>query len=270
MGRLLKIFRSIYIVVTFLACSCSQQSAISNVRSEMHPTPTVASFFADTSLQNEITPHSYSSTEAISATKQPSTPIPLSTKTPEQIQEISIYDEQLTPNWSLNNSEFMQFEQTRQISAQHGRTALAIKPLKAFGKLFFTVNKNEGVQFLRKRVLGFRLWLMAGKENITTSDLAIAITGSNTYSYWNAEDNSVKTNVPITQDTPLFSETRLYDLNINRSIPKGTWVEVIVWLDNLKFDPEYTYVTGLYLKNDELFSDTFYLDNMDILLEAQL
>lgn len=261
----------IYILVCLLVSSCAWQNTAPSPNSSTNATPTVAPFFADIHPHTQSTTPSniYSATQSASPTRTVSTNIPVSTRITDQIQEISIYDDLLSSDWSLSNSDFTQFEQTNQIKAQHGQTALAVKPLKAFGSLFFTVNKNTGVQFLRKSVLGFRLWLMGGRRGIATSDLAITVTGSNSYNYWKSNDTSVTINTPITLDRPLFSETRLYDLDINRTIPEGTWVEVVVWLDNLKYDPEYTYITGIYLKNDELFNDTFYLDNVDILLETQ-
>ena len=67
-------------------------------------------------------------------------------------------------------------------------------------------------------------------------------------------------------DNPTFSETRLYFLGINRDIPPETWVNVEVWLDDLQYDPIYEYVTGFYIKNDEGFGQTFYVDAVRIIM----
>jgi hypothetical protein len=95
------------------------------------------------------------------------------------------------------------------------------------------------------------------------------VLGSNSYTYWLANDTSVPTDTTVTVEAPLFSETRLYDLHINRAIPPGTWVQVVVWLDDLIYDPEYTYVTGMYIKNNKGFLNTFYIDQVNLLMKRQ-
>jgi hypothetical protein len=40
----------------------------------------------------------------------------------------------------------------------------------------------------------------------------------------------------------------------------------VVWLDDLEFDPPYRYVTGFYLKNDIGFRNTYYVDQVALLL----
>ena len=193
----------------------------------------------------------------------------VSPRTSDMIEIISLYDEKLNPNWSLDNSQNMQYALADVGFVQKGKFSLKAQPAKGFGRLFFTVNKNSRDIYPRGRLLGVRLWLSGGDHLIATSDLAITITGSNQYTYWVPNDTSVKINTVVTPDAPLFSETRLYDLGINRSIPAKSWVEVVIWLDRLLYDPEYQYVTGMYIKNDELFTEAFYLDHMDLLLEPK-
>ena len=48
-----------------------------------------------------------------------------------------------------------------------------------------------------------------------------------------------------------------------------TWVELVVWLDDLPYDPDYTYVTGLYLKNDKVFQQTVYVDRVALLIAPE-
>ena len=50
----------------------------------------------------------------------------------------------------------------------------------------------------------------------------------------------------------------------NDAIPPDTWVQVEVWLDELLFDPEYKYVTGIYIKNGEDFRDTIWIDQVEL------
>lgn len=225
------------------------------------PTPSVAPLFNDT-------PARPPTATAVSTTPIPEVAVTNPTPQPSPtIEVIALYDEKLDPGWSLENSQAMHYNQVS-TGAQSGQLALAAQPTTKFGQLFFTVTKQAKRAYERKRVLGVRFWL-SGERTIATSDLAITIVGSNQYTYWNPADTSVHINTEVTPDAPLFSETRLYDLGFNRTIPPKTWVQVVVWLDNLIYDPEYAYVTGIYIKNDELFTDTFYLDHMELLLQAQ-
>jgi hypothetical protein len=73
----------------------------------------------------------------------------------------------------------------------------------------------------------------------------VTVLGSNSYTYWVEDDISVKSIYE-----PVFSETRLYYLGVNRTIPPNTWVKVELWLDERIYDPDYRYVTGFYIKNE--------------------
>jgi hypothetical protein len=68
---------------------------------------------------------------------------------------------------------------------------------------------------------------------------------------------------------PAFSETRLYYLDINRTIPPDTWVLIEMWLDELAYEPDYEYVTGFYIKNNEGFAQTYYVDDVQLIMLAE-
>lgn len=255
---------------------CGTPGNGADTTTQPQPTPTIAAFFSDATAKPIATQSSSTNTPIAtpqsgalpSATPSNDTPLPI-TRTPDKIEVISLYDDKLNPNWSLENSELMRYSIASKTTAQQGQVSIEAQPTRGQGKLFFTVKKSARDTYERKRVLGVRFWLSGGNHVIATSDLAVAIIGSNRYSYWVENDTSVQINATVTPDAPLFSETRLYYLNINRNIPPETWVEVIIWLDSLRYDPEYTYVTGLYIKNDELFNENFYLDHIDLLLQPK-
>ncbi|MCJ7701081.1 MAG: hypothetical protein MUO62_05825 [Anaerolineales bacterium] len=52
------------------------------------------------------------------------------------------------------------------------------------------------------------------------------------------------------------------------NVPPYTWAEVIIWLEDLVYDPYYDYVVGFYLKNDESYLQTFYIDDVRLVLTA--
>jgi hypothetical protein len=114
---------------------------------------------------------------------------------------------------------------------------------------------------LREDVLGFSFWLYGNDDWIDREDLLVTVVGSNESPYWIPDDQSVENIYE-----PLFSETRLYYLGINDDIPPKTWVQVYIWLDDLLFDPDYEYVTGIYIKNDEQFFETALIDELTVYL----
>jgi len=185
--------------------------------------------------------------------------------------EMVIYSDELNRNWSIEQSTdtqinlwdntrwFQRFEPTQERTS--GATTIAVAPQADFGMLFFTVQPESTEVYEREQVLGVSFWLNSGSNGIATDELAVAMAGSNELPYWSATDRSV-----FLDDAGAFSETRLYFLKINRTIPANTWVNIVVWLDDLEFDPPYRYVTGFYIKNDIGFRSTYYIDQVALLM----
>src|SRR6266496_12780 len=163
----------------------------------------------------------------------------------------SLYDDALNADWSAERSSKAKYDVASTAFIHSGKKAIMVTPTGDFGQFSLTVRKGAQKIYPRDRILGISFWLNGGENSIATSDLAVTVTGSNQYTYWVADDTSIKVDAPVTADTPLFPETRLYYLDINRTIPPNTWTEVILWLDDQVYDPEYTYITGMYIKNDK-------------------
>ncbi len=199
-----------------------------------------------------------------------------------------IYDDALNPNWTLDNSFLVDydpldtkhwFESLSESSADGkatgpgknaalstGAVAIKVTPTDDFGALFFTVQPETTTDYSLNSVLGISFWLNSGPQLLDTADLAVAVLGSNELTYWQSGDDSVLGALSNAQDAETFSETRLYFLDINRSIPPDTWTRVFVWLDELEFQPDYEHVTGFYIKTDGNFRGTFYVDQVSLLV----
>ncbi len=190
----------------------------------------------------------------------------------EQIASIPIYDDHLHPDWNAEQSQGVAYDLASETYVYSGRVAIAVAPQRRYGQFFLTVREDAQTVYNRNEILGVSFWLSGGANAVDPGDLAITVVGSNAYPYWVAGDTSVQqaAGIPdsaITDEFPLFSETRLYFLDINRTIPPDTWVEVVLWLDEREFDPDYRYITGIYIKNDDpAFLPTFYVDRMSLLL----
>ncbi len=178
-----------------------------------------------------------------------------------RFQEIIIYDDELDPNWTLGESWGITYTLTATAVVYSGEVAASVTPLEEFGAIFFTVAPQTQQEYLREDVLGVSLWLNSGDATLPLNEMAVTIVGSNALPYWDAADDSVE----LAEGEQFFSETRLYYLGLNQAIPPNQWVELIIWLDQLPYDPDYVYVTGIYLKNGDLFRDTYYVDRVVLL-----
>lgn len=200
-----------------------------------------------------------------------STPVPTAIPaiTANDYREIIVYGDKINANWSLEHSRDMAYDPYDTVHwfsrldelQDSGATSIAVTPLEDYGRLFFTVRPDSKSVYEREQVLGVSFWLNSGASILDTDDLVLTVVGSNDLSYWSPEDYSAFSNPDNT-----FSETRLYYLGLNRAIPPGTWVQIVLWLDDLQYDPEYSNVVGLYIKNDAGFLSTFYIDNVSLLV----
>lgn len=234
-------------------------------------TPTVAALFLAQRIE-VATPTP--STDASLMKARPSTSAssnqgPL--QAPPLYPTMIIYDDQLNADWSVEQSSKttialaateLQFQPLDAQQTLNSNTAtIAVSPQADYGTIFFTVRPESGASYKRQSVVGISFWLNSGSAGIATDDLAIAVLGSNTLPYWTPDDQSV-----FPEQKGSFSETRLYFLKINRTIPPNTWLNIVVWLNDLQYDPIYEYVTGFYIKNDAGFRSTYYLDQVALLM----
>lgn len=242
------------------------------------PTPTVFSFFTNASSDQggsvEQPEAKQLPTVSDFFNKQPTStafptvlPYPTATRnvvaTPvHQFITVDIYDDELNPDWTLRKSDGMDYDQTVSTNAYQGQRVIMSTPRKDFGKLFFAVSPQTTTKFPRASVIGVSFWLNGGSEEINLDDLAVSVVGSNAQHFWSANDQSVRgNNVGFT-----FSETRLYFLDFNKVIPAQTWVNVLLWLNEREFDPQYEYVTGFYIKNNAGYYNTFSVDEVQLLM----
>jgi hypothetical protein len=184
-----------------------------------------------------------------------------------RLVEVPIYDEQLLPNWTLASSQAMNVDDQYVGFAENGSVSILAMPMQGASLLRFSVTPETSILYERDKIMAVSFQLSGGTSSVAPEDLAVAVLGSNDHPYWVAGDTSAQANGRVTNnESPLFSETRLYYLGFNRTIPATTWVEVVVWLEDLIYDPDYDYVTGFYIKNDESYQQPFYIDRVSLLV----
>ncbi len=184
--------------------------------------------------------------------------------------ETMIFDDELDANWTLEHSTDVnvnQWDTTHlmqklhpQLDISSGATTISVAPQADYGSLFFSVRPESTAVYTRTDILGVSFWLNSGSSTLGPSDLTVAVLGSNQQPTWSADDTSV-----FPDQSGAFSETRLYFLQVNQVIPPNTWVNIIVWLNELDYDPVYTYVTGFYIKNDVGFRNTYFIDRVTLI-----
>jgi hypothetical protein len=148
-----------------------------------------------------------------------------------------------------------------------GRFSLKAQPQFTLGILYFTLDKTTKRFFPRSKVQALQFYLSGGNYSIANDSMTVSVIGSNAHPYWVKNDTSVTIDGRVTNTQPVFSETRLYFLDINQTIPPKTYVKVTLWLDERIYDPNYTYVTGFYIKTDKISTPTFYIDNVSLLMQ---
>jgi hypothetical protein len=262
---------------------CTPSSLTSENPAEPLPKPTTFQFFEERPVIEGGSPNGTPNptgiptvanlfTQRDTPTPKPSaTPLPTfppstsATGTPVNAQEnlfdYYVFDDVLDNNWDVVETIGATTDMQSDIRVFEGENSIAFTPEEDFTSLFFAVKPSSNIALQADKVLGLTFWINGGDDFIQLEQLALSIIGSNDLNYWSPEDDSV-----ALPEGESFSETRLYFLGLNRSIPPNTWVEVNLQLDSLIYDPEYNYVVGFYLKNDLGFRNTVYLDEVKFVL----
>lgn len=249
---------SAILVLVMLLSACARGLTINQAQAQSEPPPTVAPIFQAPSF---VAP-------TLVPLPNPTPPPQVVRTAGEQVDfvEVTIFDDVLAPDWTVEHSSGMNYDLGFPGYFNSGRASIEVLPLYPEADFRFAVHPAARTIYPRNQVMGFRFWLSGGSNHIETGDLAVTISGSNEFPYWIENDHSVARAIGARPDEVVFWPTRLYYLEINRSIPPDTWVEVTVLLDNLVYDPPYEFVTGMSISNDTGFFGKFYVDQVEVVL----
>ena len=175
--------------------------------------------------------------------------------------EVVVYDDQVARDWTLSHSWGVFYNPASTDRVHAGQRAIAVTPEKDYGGLFFSVTSATEAGYRRSRYLGLRFWLNSGEMPLNPGQLAVGLTGHDTYPYWSRETSSAPQD-----NTPFTSESRLHALGVNQPVPPDTWVPVTLWFQQLEGQPTYRYITGFYIKNDRGYRSTFYVDDITLIV----
>jgi hypothetical protein len=172
-----------------------------------------------------------------------------------------LFDETLSPNWTIRTSPGVEFAVEEREDAFSGSVALSFSPGEDFGSLFLQVRPDTTTPYLREEIAGVAFWLYTGDEPLAPDDLALVITGSNDFPYWSAVDESID----LEEFEPTFDDGR-FELGFNRSISAETWIQVILFFDDLTYETDYQYITGLNFVNNATSTRPFLIDELVLIL----
>ena len=215
--------------------------------------PTLASYFSEPKKPTETL------IPTVIPTVSPTPTVSTEMITTTDVITVSIFDDVLNSNWIAVPNGKLIIDLAVNEPVRSGDFSIGVISGESFSSINFLVTKDSIQKYLRDRVVGFSFWLNGGDGSILISDLAVTVLGSNDYPYWVEDDDSV-TNA----FSPVFSETRLYYLGVNRTIPPNTWIQINVPIHELIFDPDYNYIVGFYIKNDEGVSSEYFLDDIEL------
>lgn len=267
MSRFSVVF-SLFLLWIIIGCTVGTEQVTQE--ETVAPAPTIHNVFSTADVESSSS-NVHSTAEFLSATPESQiaeptlTPLPTLTPIPTlEMKIVKIYGDGLHENWSLENSRAVDYGLGQSTFVYDGTNSISYKPNVEYADLAFTVNEDANDVYLRDEVLAVRFWLYSGDDYVNTDALLVSVVGSNDFPYWVEGDDSVT----VQDSGPVFPATRLYFLNVQEDIPPNTWFQVEVWLNDLIYDPQYEYVTGVYIKNDEYFFRTIYIDEVELLVQV--
>ena len=190
MGQLKKWQLILILIILLITVGCGSGEDVEPVNNVEAPTPTTHPIFGEEgsglpSLSEDLA-------DTLSSDAEPTTvAAALPTRIPTELDSFFIYNDGLSPSWTLDYSDGMEYGLENETFAYSGENSVAVTPRADFGELLFSVSGESTRQFPRERVLGVNFWIYGGEEYIGTSDLAIAVVGSNESSSYRPDDESV-------------------------------------------------------------------------------
>lgn len=172
-----------------------------------------------------------------------------------------LFDESLNPEWTVRTSPGVQYDLQDNENSHNGEVAFSYSPAEDFGSLFLQVRPDASTAFTRDDIIGLAFWLYTGSEPLAPDDLILVVNGSNEFPYWTAVDESVDLDV----FAPSFDDNR-FELGFNRPISESTWVQVILFFDDLNYNSDYQFITGLNFVNNVGVARTFLIDELVLIL----
>ena len=167
-----------------------------------------------------------------------------------------IYDQTLTPGWSVETSNGAQVGE--QTTVTHGgKRAVHISPGQDYGTVTFTVRADVPTRFPRRDYVGARFWINPGDRDLAPDNLVLAIQGSDSLPYWSS--------VEADRNRLVVASGSLLQLGYERPLRSNTWTQIEVWFGRLDPPPTFNYITALSLTTGKGERQPIYLSELHLL-----
>lgn len=230
------------------------------------PPPTVAPIFSNN--LPTVAPRQVSTPRPAGSSSSGLSDAVVASRLGTNVREIPVFDNELSTDWSLSQSVGLRYDDGSVTASRSRPAGIEVVPFNGDATLYFTVRPDTRLHYEQDKILGVRFWLNGGPRGIGAQELAVTVVGSNAFTYWRDDDTSVEAAGRITDNGTIFDEQRIYFLGFESGIPANTWAEVTIWLENRILDPEYQYLTGIYIKGDKYVLNSYYVDDVSILVPA--
>jgi hypothetical protein len=217
--------------------------------------PTVASVFRTSS---SATP----SPIIMPTTTLEFTETPLPQATASQLFTLPVYDDDLNPNWEVQEDTRMRIDLKSSSEVYRGDAAISFAPRRNDdATLFITVSDQSMEEYRRDQVAKLSFWLYSPKALLYLDQFFITFVGSKRLPYWSLEDQKVANYLSV------FPRISLDKLGFDRAVPADTWVMVEIDFDEVRaLAPEYQYLTGISFQNATDPTHPLLLDDISLTL----
>jgi hypothetical protein len=186
-------------------------------------------------------------TRAAATTKAAPTPV-----------AVPVLSDALAAGWDSQYSWTTQFEPSEERGPAGSAAHLTVFHGDDSG-LFLAVKQDSPAPHLLANIMGARLWINPGERELPVEKLKFAVLSSDKLPYWDMGER------PVPLDAAAAAEGEAALPGLKGALPVNKWTEVTVRFDELPTPPSGRYLTGLYLRGENLAGQRMLLSELELL-----
>jgi hypothetical protein len=171
------------------------------------------------------------------------------------LMALPIYDDQLSPSWSVEQGNGAQVgEQTA--TSRADKRALQISTTQDYGTVTFAVRPDSLSRYARANYVATRFWINPGDKELAPSEIVLAVYGSDRLSVWGGTNRTdAQTDV---------SSATLVALGYDRPLPANTWTPIEAWFGRLEPSPRFNYITAVAITRTKGAASPWFLSELHL------
>lgn len=180
----------------------------------------------------------------------------VSAKPEEKLIAVPILADELAPGWDLAYSWTTQFEPSQE-EGPGGATAYKTVFHGDSSGLVFSMKQDSLVRHLLTNYTGVRVWINPGDRQLPSESIKLGVLSSKRLHYLDLTEQ------PVPKAESAGEEAALADFT--GAVPAGKWTEVTIPFDKLPSPPTGRYLTGLYIRADNIAGQSLLLSGLELL-----